>query len=85
MSVARAAISSGQGIMRDFAERGCTEYTSLMRLQGLGYRDRLKGLLSSVQLRGDCSGDYGIYEGCDGPWTHFGNANSDVKCGGSTS
>lgn len=74
----------GERVLRDFFERVCTEYSSLLHTQAPNYRDRLNVVLTDAQTRGDYLGGCCVPLGESRQILHVSDANCDDERGGST-
>lgn len=82
-SVARCAIGSEEWDMRDFTERVCTVYMSLVCPQSSRYVDLLKALFGDAPSRREYLGGYCIWVGEDCYSLHVNELDSDEERRGS--
>lgn len=79
-----AAISRRERVIRDFDERVCTGYTSLVRAQASSYRDCLKVLLSDTRSRVDYLRGHQVPVGEDYHSFRLGERNNSKERNGHT-
>lgn len=79
--MARAAISRGGRGIRDFVERVCRGYSSLLPTQTSSYRDRLNAFLADAQAHEEYIGGYCVRLGERSYTLHVDDADSVEKVG----
>lgn len=87
MELRAAPVRNGrrEKIIYNFTKRLCTAYTTLMRAQASGYRNRLNAVPGDDQAREELLGGFRARLREDRHSWHPGNDKSDVEHGGRTS
>lgn len=75
--MARAAISHGERINRDFVNRVCTEWSLLLRVQSTSYREILNAMFVEAQMWGESYHRFQVRVSENGHSLHKGDADRE--------